>query len=202
MDKPAQAEFTIHKLIEKRWSPRVFSSSPVDRATLEKLFEAARWAPSSFNEQPWRFILASKESPEEFEKALSCLVPANQEWVRNAPILILTVISKAFALNGKPNRTAQHDLGLAVAQLTFQATAENLFVHQMGGVDLEKVRKTYNIPDDYEPVTAIAIGYGVDEDQITDPKIRESELAPRTRKKQGELVFGTKWGEAARALKR
>jgi nitroreductase len=191
--KSAQTKTAIDPVIRDRWSPRSFSSRLVSDELLLKLFEAAQWAPSSMNEQPWRFIVASKTNPEEFERALSCLVPSNQQWARHAPVLVLTVVSKRFARNGKPNRTAEHDLGLAAATLSFQATVEGLMVHQMGGVDLDRVREEFAIPEGYDPHTAIAIGYLGDPENLPEGPQRDSEIAPRIRKPLSEVVFGGAW---------
>ena len=168
----------IHELLQKRYSPRAFDGRTVAKETLRTLFEAVRWAPSSFNEQPWRFIVATQEDMAEFERLLSCLVPGNQTWAKNAPVLALSVAKLHFTRNDKPNRHASHDVGLAVAQLVTQATALGLAVHQMAGFDIEVARTTYTIPESFEPVAAIALGYSAEEPS-----------ASRTRRPQDELVF-------------
>src|SRR4051812_20913230 len=124
MDKPANTDQPIHPLLKARWSPRAFAAHPVAPDQLARLLEAARWAPSSFNEQPWAFMLASTEDKVRFSKMLECLVEGNRAWASNAPLLMLTFASKAFARNGKPNAHAWHDVGQAVADLTVQATSE------------------------------------------------------------------------------
>lgn len=186
----AQPEPRLHELVVKRWSPRGFSDRPLDRATIRVLLEAARWSASSFNEQPWRFVVATKDDPAQFERVLSCLVEKNQEWARTAPLLILTMAKKTFTRNGNPNRTHAHDVGLAMATLTLQATAVGLLVHQMAGVDLSKVRVTFAVPDDFEPLTGVAVGYVED---ATPP-------AGRSRKPLNELVFGAEFGEPSPLL--
>ena len=118
MDKPAPTEHPIHDLLQERWSPRSFADRPVEENVLLSLFEAARWAPSSFNAQPWVFFVARRSEQEEWHKALECLVPGNQEWAEGAPVLVLTAIRTNHEKNGKPNRVALKDLGLAVANLT------------------------------------------------------------------------------------
>src|SRR5215467_11266332 len=129
--KQASPDHPIHELIAKRWSPYAFSDRTVSDDDLKSLFEAARWAASSYNEQPWRYIVATKANAAEFERLLSCLLEGNQAWARAAPVLALGCTSLRFALNGKPNAAAAHDLGLASASLTFEATSRGLFVHQM-----------------------------------------------------------------------
>lgn len=175
----------IHTLLLQRFSPRDFEERSVPKETLRTLVEAARWAPSCFNEQPWRFIIATKEDPAEFEKMLGCLMPGNQEWARSAPVLMLSAAKLTFSRNDKPNRHAYHDVGLAVSQLVLQATALGIYVHQMGGFDVDKARQTYAVPSDFDPVAAIALGYSTE-----DPK------PSRSRRPQDELAFSRKWGEA------
>ena len=126
MSKPAATQYPVHDLIRHRWSPRAFCDRPVPPEALRQVFEAARWAASSFNEQPWVFIVATKDDPQAHGAALNCLVERNQQWARYAPVLILTAVSKAFARNSKPNRCREHDLGLAVGNLSAQATALGL----------------------------------------------------------------------------
>jgi len=193
--KLATTDHPIHKLIAERWSPYAFAEKAVPLTELQSLFEAARWAPSSYNEQPWRYMVATKDDVAEFERLLSCLVEGNQAWARNAPVLALGCASLHFALNGKPNAAAIHDLGIASATLTFEATARGLHVHQMIGILPDKVRSTYAIPDDFQPLTGLAIGYAAPADTLPD-KLRERDLAPRTRKPLREFVFGGEWGRA------
>src|SRR5438128_8855355 len=126
MEKPAQTDYPIEEILKRRWSPRAFSDRMVESEKLRSLFEAARWAPSSFNEQPWSYIVAKRESPEEFRKLLSCLVEANQVWARAAPVLALGIVRLRFMRNDKPNRAAVHDLGLAAGNLLVEATARGL----------------------------------------------------------------------------
>jgi len=194
VNKEASTSHPVHELIRRRWSPRAFASRPVDAQTLGSLLEAARWAPSAMNEQPWTFIVATKEQPDEYARLLDCLVPGNQVWARQAPVLMIAVAKLRFDRNDKPNRHAFHDVGLAAAQLTLQATALGLGVHQMGGIDVGKIRETYAIPESHEPVTGIAIGYPGDPDTLPE-KLRESELAPRQRKSLDEIVFSGTWAK-------
>lgn len=174
----------IHELLQHRFSPRAFTDAPVGRETIRTLIEAARWAPSSYNEQPWRFIVATKDEPAEYQRLLDCLVPGNQAWAKSAPVLMLSVASSAFSRNDKPNRHAFHDVGLAVSQLILQASVHGLQAHQMAGFDRDRARETYRIPDGFEPVAAIAIG------------VSEEAPASRSRKAQDEIAFATEWGKS------
>lgn len=194
--KRARTDHPIHPILAGRWSPRAFAERSVESAALRSLFEAARWAPSSRNEQPWAFAVARKEEERAFARALACLVPGNREWARAAPVLALAFAKTAFDHGGEPNRTHLHDLGLAAAHFTFQAEAMGLHVHQMAGIDREAVRETYGVPDGWEPVTGIAIGY-LGEPKALSEKRRRSETAPRTRKPLAEFVFSEAWGEPA-----
>src|SRR2546425_8759579 len=129
-EKIAVADHEILDLIARRWSPRAFAARPVEPQKLNSLFEAARWAPSCFNEQPWSFLAATIDNAPEHERLASCLVPANA-WARKAPVLALSVAALDFAQTGKPNRHAYHDVGLAVENLVIQAMSMGIFVHQM-----------------------------------------------------------------------
>ena len=196
MHKPATNAFPIHDLIRDRWSPRAFSDKPVQPEVLASLFEAARWAPSSFNEQPWAYLVATKDDPENFAKMLSVLVDFNAGWAKNAPVLVLAVARLTFQNNGKPNRNAFYDTGAASALLSVEATARGLVVHQMAGFDAEKARQAFAIPSGWEPIAAMAIGYPGDTSSLPD-SLREKELAPRTRKPLSEFVMSGRWGHTA-----
>lgn len=196
MNKRAKTDHPIHELLAERWSPRAYLNKPVPEDVLARLFEAARWAPSSYNGQPWQFLVATKENPAEFQRALSCLVEFNQKWAAAAPVLVLALTRKKFQHNQEPNLHAWHDVGLAMANLTVQAAAEALFVHQMAGIEPDKIRKTYGLPEDVEPVTAAAIGYLGD--HTTLPKeLAEMERKERQRKPQAEFVFSGEYGKPA-----
>jgi nitroreductase len=185
----------IHDLLRRRWSPRAFADRPVEREKLLSVLEAARWAPSSNNEQPWHYIVATKDDAEEFARLLGCLVEGNQRWAKAAPVLMLSVASMTFTRNAKPNKHAFHDVGQAVACLTVEATSLGLSVHQMAGFVPEKARETYNIPANMEPVAALALGYLGDPDTLPDElRQRESTLSPR--KPIAEFVFRGAWGTA------
>lgn len=200
VQKQARPDHMIHELIAKRWSPYAFSDRPVPDDDLRSLFEAARWAASSYNEQPWSYILATKADPDAFERLLSCLVEGNQAWATDAPVLALGCTSLQFALNGKPNAAAVHDLGLASATLTLEATSRGLFVHQMIGILPDKARETYRIPEGVQPLTGLAIGYAADPNTLPE-KYRERDLSPRNRKSLNQFVFDGEWGVASKIMK-
>ena len=196
MEKPAVTQYPIHELLRRRWSPRAFSSRPVEPDTLRSLLEAARWAPSSYNEQPWSFIVATKEDEAEYARLLSCLVEGNIQWAQHAPVLMGSVAKLHFDENGERNRHALHDVGQAVANLIVQATALGLVVHQMAGILPEKVRALYGVPEQYEPVAGIALGYPGDPQSLPEG-LRQRELAPRVRKPLTEFVFSGRWGKTS-----
>jgi len=184
-----QASTGIHELLARRWSPRAFAPRPVEREKLTQLFEAARWAPSSYNAQPWAFIVATRrEDAEGYNRLLSTLVDVNRQWAQRAPVLILAVAKLDFDHAARPNRHALYDLGQAVGNLTVQATALDLHIHQMGGFDPRAARELFAIPAGYEPVTVLAVGY--QEAPPADP-------AARTRKPLTDFVFSGSWGRAA-----
>ena len=194
MEKPADTVYPINELLAGRWSPRAFSDQPVELEKLYSLFEGARWSASSFNEQPWSFIVATKQDPDDFERLADCLVPGNKAWAKEAPVLILSVAKMHFDRNNKPNRHAYHDVGLAMQNLIVQATDSGLSVHQMAGFDIDKARETFEIPEGFEPVAMAAIGYGVDLEDLPD-ELRQGELDPRSRNGFAGFVFKGKWGE-------
>ncbi|GMV83687.1 MAG: hypothetical protein AMXMBFR7_48710 [Planctomycetota bacterium] len=200
MSKQAQPSYPIHELLAKRWSPYWYDERPVKTEDLRSIFEAARWAASSYNEQPWRFIVGTKDQPEQYAKVLSVLIEANQAWAQRAPVLALGVIGRSFERNGKPNKAAEHDLGLAAASLTVEATARGLHVHQMIGLDPEKGRSVFGVPAGFEVFTALAIGYAADPAQAPEA-LRGRDTAPRGRKPLSEIVFGGTWGQASSAVK-
>lgn len=196
MQKPAPSDFPVHELIRERWSPRAFADKPVPQDVLRSIFEAARWAPSSNNEQPWAYIVAPKDDKESFGKMLSVLVEFNAQWARSAPVLALAVAKLTFAKNNAPNRNAYYDTGAASALLSVEATAQGLAVHQMAGFDPEKARQVFGIPPGWEPIAALAIGYRGDPASLP-PPLKDRELAPRTRKPIAEFVMAGQWGHTA-----
>jgi nitroreductase len=196
MQKPAATQHPVHKLIRERWSPRAFSEKAVSPEILRSLFEAARWAPSSNNEQPWAFVVGTKEDADTFRKILGTLVEFNQTWAKHAPVLVIAVSELAFAKNGHSNRNAFYDAGAAVSQLTTEATSRQLFVHQMAGFDPHKAMEAFAIPNGWEPIAAFALGHPGDPQTLPEP-LRERELAPGTRKPLHEFVMSGQWGQAA-----
>lgn len=196
MSKTAATDHPIHELLAERWSPCGFDGRPVPDGDLASLFEAARWSPSSFNEQPWRYIVARREEGEPYERMLSCLMEGNQEWAGLAPVLVLTAASLTLARNGKPNGKALYDLGQATALLSVEATARGLFVHQMGGIHPDRAREQFGVPEDYEIVTALAIGYLGDAENLTEA-IRERDAGERERRKMRDTVFAGTWSRTA-----
>ena len=193
-DKKTSTDYPIHELLAKRWSPYGFEERSVSQSDLRSLFEAARWAASSYNEQPWSFLVARREEPEEFARLLSCLVEGNQGWAKAAPVLVLGVVSLRFSRNNKDNRAAVHDLGLAAGNLVVEATARGLNVHQMIGILPDKAREEYQIPEHHEAWTAMAIGYAADPAKLPDA-LKERDLAPRQRKALTQFVFTGEWGQ-------
>jgi nitroreductase len=180
---PAPAD--LHEVIRERWSPREFSSRPVEPEKLRNLFDAARWAASCFNEQPWRFVVATQAEPEAFAKVLGLLMEKNQQWAKTAWALGFSAAKKTFSHNGAPNRFGIHDTGAAAANLATEGTAKGLRTHFMGGFDAQRARTEFHVPDDFEIGAAFAIGY-----------IDETGTVPavRNRKTLEEIVFEGDWG--------
>lgn len=193
MEKPAETTADLHPLLMQRWSPRAFSERSVPEEVLTALLEAARWAPSAYNAQPWRYLVARREESEAFARLLSVLAGGNQPWARKAGVLILTVAQTHLPSSDKPNPHSWHDVGLASAQLTLQATMLGLGVHQMAGFSSDKARELFGIPEGFEPVTAIAVGYPDAPDTLEEPYLSR-ETAPRSRHPLADLVFKDAWG--------
>ena len=196
VNKSSDTQYPIDDLLSARWSPLAFSEKSVEPEKLRSVLEAARWAASSYNEQPWSFIVATKDNQAEFDRLLGCLAEGNQEWAKTAPVLMLSVAKLQFERNGVENRHAFHDLGAAAAQLAIQATALGLFIHQMAGFDVPLSRSLYSIPEGYEPVAAIALGY-VGDPQTLSERLLQRTLAPRTRKPLENFVFSGTWNETS-----
>lgn len=184
----------IHALLEKRFSPYKFSSRAVKPEDLRMLFEAARSAPSSYNEQPWRFVVATRQDTDAFESMVQTLVERNREWAQHAPVLVLSVAKLEFTHTGKPNRHAFYNVGQAAAYLTLQATALGLYVHQMAGFDAGKARQLLSIPEGYEPVSMMVVGY-LDEPVPGTEPLRHHDRPQRARKPLESLAFEGTWGE-------
>jgi nitroreductase len=191
--KKAVTDYPILPILAERWSPYGFENRPVSETDLCSLFEAARWAASSYNEQPWNYLVATRENSAEFGRLLSCLVEANQAWAKEAPVLILGIVSLRFARNNQDNRAAVHDLGLVAGNLLAEATTRGLSVHHMIGILPDKARELYQIPEFFEAWTAMAIGYKADPTKLADA-LRERDMALRQRKPLNKFVFTGRWG--------
>lgn len=193
INKPAITHVPVHEIIAQRWSGRAFDErKPVSRTQILALLEAARWAPSCFGDEPWRFIVWDKNTDAAaWQKAFACLGEFNQQWVKNAPVLLLSAASPVFK-NGKPNRWSQYDTGAAAENLSLQAVALGLMAHQMGGFDVDKTRQAFNIPAQYECIAMIAVGYAAVPDILSDD-LRQRERAPRARRPLLECFFEGAW---------
>jgi nitroreductase len=192
-EKPASVDHPIFDLLARRWSTRAFSDRSVDRETLASLFEAARWAPSSGNGQPWSYLVATKDNAAEHQRMASILTPGNV-WAHKAPVLALSVATLHRA--DKPNRTALHDLGLANENLVIQAVSMGLAVHMMAGFHIDMAREVFEIPVNHDPHAMMAIGYPGDPESLPED-LRTKDLALRQRKPIREFVFHGKFGEPA-----
>ena len=174
-------------VILERWSPRAFADRDVSAADLKTVFEAGRWAPSSYNEQPWRFFVGHRNS-ETYKKILDSLVPFNQDWAKHAPVLILGVARTRFSHNDSPNNYAGHDLGAAMGFMALQAAALGLSAHQMAGFDWVKAREAFEIPENYAMGSVMALGFQGELADLED-KFQAQEQSPRSRKPLSEIVF-------------
>jgi nitroreductase len=192
MSVSATAAFPINELIASRWSPFAFAGRSVSEDDLRALFEAARWSASAANEQPWSYIVATRDQPEEFARMLSCVEDVNQPWAKFAPVLVLGCTRLTFEHTGLPYATAEHDLGLASANLVFEATARGLGVHQMIHIHRDRAKELYEIPENVRPLTGLAIGYAGDESRIPQSYQQEDRVR-RQRKPLDTFVFGRKW---------
>ena len=192
-EKWADAAPSVHEVIRARWSPRSFSSREVSDEDLKTLLDAARWAASSYNEQPWRFLIARKTDPG-YDKVLNLLVPFNQAWAKTAPVLIITAAKRTFSHNTDQNFHAWHDVGAALANLFLQATALGLHAHGMAGFDRERAQKELGFPDDFAAVAAVALGYRDSPDKLP-AELTQNELGRRQRKPIGEIAFGASWNQ-------
>ena len=199
MSKQARTDHPIQEALAARWSPYGYADSPVADEDLRSILEAARWSASAFNEQPWNYVVARRSDGEHYDRILSCLVEANQAWAKAAPVLVLTVVAESYSRNGKPNGSAVHDLGQASANLTTEATARGISVHQMAGIDPDKARELFGIPAGYRAVTGLAIGYAADPESLPE-ELGQRDTAPRQRKSLRDFVFTGRWGEAAPLL--
>ncbi|MEJ7641128.1 MAG: nitroreductase family protein [Candidatus Nitrosocosmicus sp.] len=185
--KPAQTEFPIHELIAKRWSARAFSTRPVEKTKLLSILEAARWAPSSRNEQPWKYIVFTNDNPDKLKEAQSVLLEINS-YAKRAPVLICAIVKKSYTDNGNHNRLHFHDLGAANENMFLEAFNQGLIMHEMGGFNREKAKELFSISEDYEVGIMIAIGYQ-DTHNILPNRYKEKAFTPRERKPLPEFVF-------------
>lgn len=195
ISKPAVTSQPIDPLIQKRWSGRAFvADRPVEREQIIALLEAARWAPSCVNEQPWRYIVFDRfHDKDAWQKAFDCLNEGNRKWVIRTPVLLIAFADTLFAKNAKPNRWGQYDTGAASTSLCLQAASMGLMAHQMGGYDQEKVRETFSIPGQFDIMAMIAVGHPADDKSQIDPEQLERELEPRQRAPLGERFFDSAW---------
>ena len=193
MKEEINTDFPVHELIMKRWSPRAFANKDIDPEKINSLFEAARWAASSRNSQPWRFIFATKENSETYEKLFKVMVEWNQSWAQSAPLLVLSV-AETHDYKNRPLGHALYDLGLAMGNLTAQAASEGLYLHHMGGIDPGLAKELFEIPDRFEAITMIAVGYLGDIANIP-ADIASDEYKVQERNPQKEFVFKNKFGQ-------
>jgi nitroreductase len=185
--KTAITNYPINELIAKRWSARAFSTRPVEKSKLLSILESARWAPSSRNEQPWRYIVFTNENPEKLKKAQSVLKDIN-EYAKRAPILICAIAKKTYADNQNYNRLHFHDLGAANENMFLEAFNQGLIMHEMGGFDVQKASEVFNIPEEFEIGVMIAIGYQDTHDILPESLVKKAYI-PRERKSLSEIAF-------------
>jgi nitroreductase len=192
--KPATTQQPIHEIIANRWSGRAYDASkPVSKEQIISLLEAARWAPSCFGDEPWRYVVCNKaDNMPAWQAAFDCLVPGNQGWAVNAPVLLLICADTVFRANGKPNKWAPYDTGAATENLCLQAAASGLMAHQMGGFDADKARASFKVPERYQILPMVTVGYQAPVDALSD-EVKERELAARNRQPLGELFFDGAW---------
>ncbi len=195
-DKTATTSVPVDTLIAQRWSPRAFDDTKlVDEKTLLALLEAARWAPSCFGDEPWRFVVCNREQDEAaWEKMLGCLAEKNQLWAKHAPVLMLVGSVPTFSHNGSANRWSQYDTGAASENVCLQAASMGLNAHQMGGFDVEQAHVAFAIPDEVELMAVIAVGYHGATD-ILHEDFQEMESAKRERKPLNDGFFAGQWGK-------
>ena len=183
-----QPNSQLHSVIQQRYSPMVFSDTPLEESAIELLLEAARWAPSSYNEQPWRFIVGRKGDAV-WQQVYDALVEGNQVWVKDAPLLVVSVAKTVFAYNQKPNAHAWHDVGLATQNMLLQGISMDIYSHAMAGFDSDTIRSSFDLSEGFDPVAVIAFGYQGDIASIEDFGIRERAEAPRQRISLDEIVL-------------
>ena len=194
MSRDAPVDVDVHPLVARRWSPRSFTDAPVSSDALQRMLEAARWAPSCFNEQPWRFLVADRSGDPEGHTRLGALLNEGNAWARAAPVLVLGATLERFARNDRLNAHARYDLGQAVAWLTVQATHEELFLHQLAGFSREAAFRELGLPDGVDPVVMLAIGH-LGPASALPPALEARETAPRRRQPRQAITLGARWGQ-------
>ncbi len=196
MHKPAITQVAINETISNRWSGRAYDATKsVSAEQLVAMLEAARWAPSCFGDQPWRFVVWNKNADSQaWQQAFDCLAPSNQTWVKDAPVLFLVCADTLFNHNQQPNRWAQYDTGAAAENLCLQAESMSLMAHQMGGFNADLAREKFNIPAQFIPMAMICVGYPADITTVTGEALAR-ETASRSRRPLNELFFANGWGK-------
>ena len=197
LNKPAQTSTSVHELIRERWSPRSFQTKAVSKTDLTAVLEAARWAASCNNGQPWRFIVATSDDAAEHAAAVAGFNARNQRWAKTAPVIVFVCARKTFEANGNPNAHSWYDTGAAVAQLSIEAQARGMRVHQAAGIEREVVRSTYGVPDDVDIIAGFTLGFQGEPDALPE-ELPGREREPRARKPLGEIAFSGKFGTAAK----
>lgn len=192
--RPAPTTHALLPAIAHRWSPRAYADTAVSEEALLAVLEAGRWASSCFNDQPWVFIVARKDTPEH-AAMLATLLPFNQVWAAAAPVLLYSVVRERFAHNGEPNKHAWHDVGAATATMAIEASARGMQMHGMAGYDAAAARTALAIPPTHEPVTAFTLGYPGPASMLPE-KLAEREAAPRARRAPETMLFNGKWDAA------
>jgi nitroreductase len=192
--KPIDCKSPIHPLLASRWSGVAYDGDrPIQQEDIVSLMEAARWSPSCFGDQPWRFLVFDRfQDPDSWALALACLVDKNQAWARQAPVLLITCHDTLFTHNDKPNPLASYDTGAAAMSLCVQASALGLMTHQMAGFSADQARQTFSIPERYKPVAMITVGYQVAPEQVPE-SVKEREFAGRSRKPLAHNFFMGSW---------
>lgn len=198
MEKPTNNQFPILEALQQRWSPRSFSEKAVEKEKLQSLLEAARWAPSARNEQPWRFIVGVK-GDETWDKIYESLVEWNRQWAGRAAVLVINIGKKFYDFRHLENDTYQYDTGQAVAMMVTEAVNQGLIGHQMGGYSATKAIELFEIPEDYQPISVSAFGYSGDPDLLPED-MRKSEFEERQRRPLNETVFSGKFGNTSSLL--
>ncbi|NJL99128.1 MAG: nitroreductase family protein [Synechococcaceae cyanobacterium SM2_3_2] len=199
MQKSAATTYPILPLLSERWSPRAFADRPVEKEKLQSLFEAARWSASCYNDQPWTFFVATRADPATYGMVLDWMVPFNQSWAKQAPVLIAGIARTHMRHNGDPNGWAEYDLGQSVATLSVEATHLGLHLHQMAGFDADKISTSLQLDDSYKPMVMIALGYIGDPDTLPE-SLQEKEKEARQRLPLEAFVFAGQWGQPASFL--